>query len=387
MKTKGALLHGANQPWSVEAINVGEPIEGEVLVRLAASGLCHSEEHVVTGDTPAARWPLLGGHEGAGTVIKTGPGVTRVKEGDHVVLSLAGCGACEPCREGHQNVCDESWRYLSGEAIADNTFRVHTADGQEVAVACVEGTFAPYTTVSQFSVVKIDDDVPLELAALLGCGVVAGWGAASRVANVQSGDVVVVVGLGGLGTAALLGAIACGASAVYVIDPLENKRDLAVEFGAKQAFSSFEEAFEPIQHATFGAMAHSVILIPGRMSGEYIEPAMGLVRKCGTLAVIGMGSFEEDDTKLNLAWLTSMNKTIKGGQLGGGSPQEDILKMVRMYKAGKLPLEKLVTARYTLEEINEGYQDMRDGKNIRGLIVYGENDYVADEPTSETAGR
>jgi len=375
MKTKGALLYGINEPWRVEEIDLGEPITGEVMVRLAASGLCHSEEHVVTGDTPAVRWPMLGGHEGAGTIIKVGPGVTRVKEGDHVVLSLAGCGACEPCREGHQNVCDESWRYQSGEAIADNQFRVHTQDGKDVAVACVEGTFAPYATVSQFSVVKIDDDVPLELAALLGCGVVAGWGAAMRVAEVKPGDVTVVVGLGGLGTAALLSALACGASKVFVIDPLANKRELAVEFGATAAFSSFEEAFTPIQEATYGAMAHSVILIPGRMSGSYIEPAMSLVRKCGTLAVIGMGSFEEDETKLNLAWLTCMNKTIKGGQLGGGSPQEDVLKLVRLYKEGKLPLEKLVTGRYKLEEINEGYQDMRDGKNIRGLIVYGDADY------------
>ena len=164
-------------------------------------------------------------------------------------------------------------------------------------------------------------------------------------------------------------------SKVFVIDPLPNKRELAVEFGATAAFSSFEEAFTPIQEATYGAMAHSVILIPGRMSGSYIEPAMSLVRKCGTLAVIGMGSFEEDETKLNLAWLTCMNKTIKGGQLGGGSPQEDVLKLVRLYKEGKLPLEKLVTGRYKLEEINEGYQDMRDGKNIRGLIVYGDADY------------
>jgi NDMA-dependent alcohol dehydrogenase len=375
MKTKGALLYGPGQEWQVEEIDVGDPLSGEVTVKLAASGLCHSDEHLVTGDTPAPNWPIIGGHEGAGVVIKVGPGVTRVKEGDHVVLSLAGCGACEPCREGHQNVCDEGRRYVSGEAIADDGFRVTNKDGKGVAQFCLEGTFSPYTTVSQFSVVTVDHDIPLHLAALIGCGVTAGWGAAARVAEVKAGDVVVVVGLGGLGSSALLSSLANGASRVIVIDPLPNKQEAALKLGASDAFGSFEEAFGPIEQMTNGAMAHAVILTPGRMEGAYIEPAMTLVRKLGILAVIGMGSFEEDDTKLNLGWLTAMNKKIHGGQLGGGSPQEDVLMLIRMYKAGKLPLESLVTQTYKLEDINQGYQDMRDGKNLRGLIIYGDEDY------------
>ncbi|KAA9151855.1 NDMA-dependent alcohol dehydrogenase [Amycolatopsis acidicola] len=374
MRTKGALLYGPGQDWRVEEIEIDDPVAGEVQVELAASGLCHSDEHLVTGDNVAPNWPILGGHEGAGVVTKVGPGVTRVKEGDHVVLSLPGCGACEPCRRGHQNVCDESWRLVSGEPIANDVMRVRTGDGKPVAQFCLEGTFAPYATVSQFSVVPVDPAMPLHLAALIGCGVTAGWGAAMRVAEVKPGDVVVVAGLGGLGTAALLSALACGASAVFVIDPLPGKRKSAIELGATDAFESFEDATGPLREFTRGAMAHSVILTPGRMEGAYIEPAMTLVRKLGVLAVIGMGSFEEDDTKLNLAMLTAFNKTIRGGQLGGGSPQEDVRMLVRTYLAGRLPLEKMVTSTYRLEEINQGYQDMRDGVNLRGLIRFDERD-------------
>lgn len=375
MKTRGALLYGPGQDWQVEEIEVGDPIAGEVTVRLAASGMCHSDEHLVTGDTPAPNWPILGGHEGAGVVIKTGPGTTRVREGDNVVLSLPGCGHCEACRTGHQNVCDESWRLVSGEMIADDGFRVRNRDGRGVAQFCLEGTFSPYTTVNQQSVVKIDDDMPLDLAALIGCGVTAGWSAAARTAGVRAGDIAVVVGIGGLGTAAMLSSLAAGASTVIAIDPLPNKQGAALKLGAHLAFSSMEEAFEPIKELTRGKMAHKVILTPGRMEGAYIEPALSLVAKLGTLAVIGMGSFEEDDTKLNLGWLTAMNKQIHGGQLGGGSPQEDVQMLVRMYKAGKLPLDEMVTTRYRLDDINQGYQDMRDGKNLRGLIVYGDDDY------------
>lgn len=375
MKTKGALLYGPGQEWQVEEIEVGEPMAGEVMVKLAASGLCHSDDHLVTGDISAPKWPILGGHEGAGVVVKVGPGVTRVAEGDHVVLSLVACGACEPCRQGHQSVCDEGKATVSGEMIADGGYRVTNKEGQDVVQFCLEGSFAPYATVHQFNVVKIDDDVPLHLAALLGCCVTSGWGAATRVAEVGPGDVVVVAGFGGLGSSALLGSLAAGASAVYVIDPLPGKQEMALKLGASQVFASFEEAFEPLQHLTAGRMAHAVVLTIGVMRGEYIEPALSLVRKHGILAVIGLGRFDDGDVKLNLQSLTSLNKRIQGGTLGAGSPQEDIQMFARLYQAGKLPLESLVTTTYRLEEINQGYRDMHEGKNLRGVVVYGEDDY------------
>lgn len=375
MKTKAALLYGVGQKWQVEEIELGEPVDGEVLVKMAASGLCHSDDHLITGDIPVPHYPILGGHEGSGVVVKVGAGVTRVKEGDHVLISLAACGACEPCRTGHQTMCDLSKAYVTGQAIADGTYRVKNKDGKDVAVFCLEGTFAPYATVSQFSVVKIDDDIPLDVAALIGCCVTAGWGAAMRVANVQNGDIVVIAGFGGLGVSAFLACQAAGVAAVIVIDPLENKRELALEWGASQAYATFEEAFEPLAHMTNGAMAHKVILTMGRMEGRLIEPARQLLRKLGTMAVVGLGAQDDHEVTLNLQSLTGMSQDIRGSQMGGASPQQDAQMYVNLYKAGKLPLEKLITRRYRLEEINEGYQDMRDGKNIRGVIIYGDDDH------------
>ena len=375
MKTKGALLWGPHQDWSVEEIEMGDPVPGEVTVRLAASGLCHSDEHLVTGDTPAEDWPMLGGHEGAGVIETVGEGVTRFKQGDHVVISaVPGCGHCPSCLVGHGSLCDEGARAVTGLAIADDTRRVKVKD-TTAGMFCLAGTFAPYTTVNEASLVKVPFEMPLEKAALLGCGITTGWHSATRVADVRPGETVVVVGVGGLGSAALLASVACGAEKIVAIDPVPFKQEEAGKLGATHTFASMEEALEPLIEMTEGRLAHKVILTPGRMEGAYIQPALELTAKLGTLAVIGMGSFAEDDTKLNLAWLTAMQKTIKGGQLGGGSPKGDISRLVGLYLDGKLRLDDLITRRYKLEEINQGYQDMRDAKNLRGLIEYTDADH------------
>ena len=167
MKTKGAILHAPGEPWKIEEFELGDPVAGEVQVRLTASGLCHSDHHLRTGDSPVPM-PVLGGHEGAGVVTKVGPGVTRLAEGDHVVTAfIPACGVCEPCSRGQQNICDEGARLMSGLAIADNTHRLHTSDGDPITQMCMLGTFAPYITVSEASVVKIEDDIPLRACGSL----------------------------------------------------------------------------------------------------------------------------------------------------------------------------------------------------------------------------
>jgi len=375
MKTKGALIWGTHQDWRVEEIEMGDPVAGEVTVRLAASGLCHSDEHILNGDTPVEEWPMLGGHEGAGVIERVGEGVTRFKVGDHVVISaVPGCGYCPSCLIGHGSLCDEGARAVSGIAMADDTRRVKVG-GKEAGMFCLAGTFAPYTTVNQASLVPVPFEMPLEKAALLGCGITTGWHSAFRVADVRPGETVVVVGLGGLGASALLASVAAGAERAIVIDPVPFKQESAGKLGATHTFASMEEALDPIIEMTQGRLADKVILTPGRMEGSFIQPALELTKKLGTLAVIGMGSFAEEDTKLNLAWLTAMQKTIKGAQLGGGSPRGDIPRLVDLYLDGKLPLDDLITSTYKLEEINQGYQDMRDAKNLRGLIEYTDADY------------
>jgi NDMA-dependent alcohol dehydrogenase len=373
MKTKGAILWGTNQPWSVEEIEVGDPQAGEVMVQLAASGLCHSDEHLVTGGTPI-EMPVLGGHEGSGVVIKVGAGVTGLKEGDHVVTAfIPACGQCPPCSNGHQNLCDLGAALLGGKAISDGTNRV-TAKGQGVQTMCLLGTFSPYITVHQASVVKIEPDIPLAVAALVGCGVTTGWGSATKVADVRPGENVVVMGAGGVGMNAVQGAAAAGAKRVMVIDPVEAKREWAMEFGATHTYASAEEAMVGVNELTWGRMAEKVIITVGDIQGENVQQALSLTGKGGRTVVTGMGQAANMDVKLSLFELTLLQKDLQGAIFGGSNPRAEIPALLSLYQEGQLKLDGLVTKTYTLEDINEGYQDMRDGKNIRGMVLYSDAD-------------
>ncbi len=373
MKTKGALLWGVGEKWSIEEIEVGDPRAGEVMVELAASGLCHSDLHLVQGDW-THDYPILGGHEGAGVVTKVGDGVTKVKEGDHVVLSFVpSCGKCEECRTGRYNMCENGQYLLTTHSIADGSARVQVR-GQDVVQMCLLGTFAPYATVHEDSVVKIDDSIPLELAALVGCGVTTGWGTATKVGDVRPGDTVVVVGVGGIGINAVQGSVAAGAKRVIAIDPVDFKRSAAEKFGATHTFSSMAEALEPVTEMTWGKLADKVIITVGDLHGEMLLPAQLLLKKGGRLVVTALGPDSMIETHLNLFLLTNYQHEVKGALFGGASPQYDIPELLSMYQAGKLNLADLVTTRYRLDQVEQGYQDMKDGKNLRGVIVYTDED-------------
>jgi NDMA-dependent alcohol dehydrogenase len=374
MKTKGAILWKPGSEWSVEEIEVGDPRWGEVTVQLAASGLCHSDEHLVTGATPLPFYPALGGHEGAGVVIKTGPGVTDLREGDHVVTAfIPACGKCVPCANGHQNLCDLGASLLTGQSIADGSYRV-SARGQDVIPMCLLGTFSPYITVHEASVVKIAPDLPLDVAALVGCGVTTGWGSAVRAAGVRAGETVVVMGAGGVGMNAVQGAAAAGARYVIVVDPAESKRAWAPGFGATHAFASVDEARAALTDLTVGRLADKVIITVGEIHGEHIGEALSLAGKGGRVVVTGMGSAFDSDVKMGLFELTSLEKEVRGSLFGSANPRAEIPALLELYRQGRLNLDGLVTTRYRLDQINQGYQDMRDGSNIRGLIVYTDAD-------------
>ncbi|MDG3012559.1 NDMA-dependent alcohol dehydrogenase [Rhodococcus sp. D2-41] len=374
MKTKGAILWGINEPWSVEEIELGDPHEGEVQVELAASGLCHSDHHLVTGDTPLPFFPAIGGHEGAGVITKVGPGVKDLKEGDHVVLAfIPACGKCEPCSTGHQNLCDLGANLLTGQSISDGTARIQ-ARGKDVLPMCLLGTFAPYVTVHQASVVKIDEYIPLEVAALVGCGVTTGWGSVTNVAEVRPGENVVVVGVGGVGINSVQAAAVSGAKHIIAIDPVEYHREQAKRFGATHTFASMAEAIGPVMELTWGKMAEKVVITVGRIGGEDIDPAMTLTAKGGRCVVVGMGAMSDMDVKLNLFLLAMLQKSLQGAIFGGANPRKEIPSLLSMYKAGKLNLDGLITNTYRLEDINQGYQDMLEGKNLRGIIKYTEAD-------------
>lgn len=374
MRTKGALLWELNSPFRVDEIDVGDPVDDEVQIRMHAAGMCHSDYHLTTGATPIPL-PALGGHEGAGVITKVGKNVTGLQEGDHVILAfIPSCGACQPCLRGHRSLCDRGAALLGGKAIADGTSRVH-AGSTEVAPMNLLGTFAPYMTVHQDSVVKIDPDVPFETAAIIGCAVPTGFGSATNVAQVRPGETVVIVGVGGIGLSALQGAVISGAQHVIAIDPVEFKRDTALKFGATHTFSSMAEAIVPVLELTHGFMAEKTIIAVGDMRGEYIEDALTLTAKTGTCVVTGMGSMTDVDVKLNLFLFTMLQKTLKGNIFGGGSSHVETPRLVAMYKSGLLKIDEMVTNTYRLEDINQGYRDMIDGKNIRGVVVFDESDW------------
>ena len=369
MKTKAAILWEVNTPWSVEEIELDPPKESEVLVKIAASGMCHSDEHLVTGDLPF-ELPIIGGHEGAGVVEQVGEGVSWLKPGDHVVFGfIPSCGRCPSCSTGHQNLCDLGAAQAGGRQISDGTAR-HHAQGSDLGLMCLVGTFAHHTVAHEASCIKIDPDIPLDRACLLGCGVVTGWGSAVYAAEVAPGDVVAVVGVGGIGANAIQGAKLAGAKQIWAIDPLENKREKAMEFGATHTAASMEEALPAIQEASWGRMANKVIMTMGVGSGALMAEAMALASKRGRVVVTNIHPALQMDAQLNFFDLTVMEKQVVGSLFGSANPRVDIPKLLELWRQGQLDLDGLVSKTYPLEGINDGYEDMRQGNNIRGVLVY-----------------
>jgi S-(hydroxymethyl)glutathione dehydrogenase/alcohol dehydrogenase len=331
--------------------------------------MCHSDEHLVTGDLPF-ELPIIGGHEGAGVVTQVGAGVSWLQPGDHVVFGfIPSCGRCVSCSTGHQNLCDLGAYLGTGKQIADQTSR-HHANGKDLGIMCLLGTFAEHTVVHESSCIKIDKDVPLDRACLLGCGVVTGWGSSVYAAEVEPGDTVVVVGVGGIGANAVQGARIAGAKRIVAIDPVEFKREKAMEFGATHTASSMAEAGPLLQELTRGTMANKVIMTMGVGNGAMIGEAMALAAKRGRVVVTNIHPALEYGASMSLLDLTLMEKQLVGSLFGSGNPRSDIPKLLDLYREGQLDLDGLVTRTYALKDINEGYRAMRDGENIRGVIIY-----------------
>jgi S-(hydroxymethyl)glutathione dehydrogenase/alcohol dehydrogenase len=348
--TKAALLWGADEPWSVEAVEIGQPQPDEVMVKLVAAGLCHSDHHLVTGSIPPLGFPVLGGREGAGIVTEIGSGVERLEVGDHVVLTPApSCGS-----------------------QGDGRMR---ARGRDVFLSSRLGTFCPYAVVPQQSVVKVDPAVPLGVASLLGCTVLTGHGAATHSAGVRPGEDVVIVGLGGVGMSAVQGAARAGARHVFVVDPAEWKRDAALVFGATHGYADLGSAMGGVADATNGLMAKKVIVAVGHVDGRDLDTWLILTSKGGMCVLAALGDLAATDVTANLAINILLQKRLQGSLLGGGNPHHDIPLLASMYLAGKLDLDEMVTREYRLDQINDGFRDMLDGKLIRGIIRYAEEDW------------
>ncbi|MGV0641780.1 NDMA-dependent alcohol dehydrogenase [Mycolicibacterium sp. XJ2546] len=368
MKTKAAVLWEFGADWSVEEIELDPPQAGEVLVSWEATGLCHSDEHVHRGDLPAPL-PLVGGHEGAGVVQEVGPGVPGLAPGDHVVASfLPACGRCRWCSTGQQNLCDLGAMIMTGTQL-DGTYRRHL-NGTDIGAMALVGTFSQFGTVPEASVVKIDNDFPLSRACLLGCGVTTGWGSAVNTAKVGPGDTVVVIGCGGIGSGAIQGARLAGAEKIVVVDLVESKRDKALLFGATHFVTSAAEAMELVGDLTRGVMADSVLLTVGLLEGAMIDEALNLVRKGGAVVVTAIAAMTDVTPTLPMMMFTLFQKRLLGSLYGEANPRADIPRLLNLYRDGQLLLDETVTAEYKLDDVNEAYDDMLAGRNIRGVVVH-----------------
>ncbi len=380
------MAYGIGGDWTIEEIEVDEPKAGEVLVQWKAAGLCHSDEHLLTGDmVPTAEmlppemggtiFPIVGGHEGAGVVAAIGPGVASVEVGDHVSASFVpACGTCRYCSRGQQNLCDQSGGTFLPGMITDGTSRHRLVSGpmagHELNLMAKLGTFAEFTCVSETQVIKVDQDLPLSSVALVSCGVATGFGSAANRGGVRFGDTVVVVGIGGIGINAVQGARVAGATQIVAVDPIEFKREQAMEFGATHTFSSMEDALPHVLEMTHGHMADVVVMTPGVLYGDLMQLGVNLAGKGGTIVVTGIAPITQTESSVNLFEVAMWNKEIKGTIFGSLNPRVDIPHLLDMYRQGQIKLDELVTNTYELPAINDGYQAMRDGTNLRGVIVH-----------------
>jgi NDMA-dependent alcohol dehydrogenase len=383
MRSRAAILYEYGRPWTVEEFELDPPRSGEVLLRLAATGLCHSDEHIRQGRLAAppetlrslglpAMSPTIGGHEGSGVVVEVGKGVSRFAPGDHVVTSfVAVCGQCRWCASGMEYLCDTGAGTLAPGMPTDGTFRHHTVDGRNLGHVSKIGAFAEHTVVSADSLVKIDQRLPLVPAALLACAVPTGYGSAARRANVRGGDTVVVIGAGGIGTAAIQGARISGAARIVVVDPVEFKRESAPAFGATHTAATTPEAIEVVRDLTRGVMADAVVVSPAMIGEADVGAALTLTRKGGTCVLTGLPEPNMNSIAVVLQDFILMNKTLCGTMFGSCNPKSDIPLLATLYESGQLLLDEMITKRYGLDAINDAYADLAAGELIRGVIDFG----------------
>lgn len=373
VRSQAAVIWEPGQPWQIVEIEVDPPGPGEVLVEWAYAGLCHSDEHFRSGDRVhpdlvSELFPLLGGHEGAGVVSQVGPGVVGLAPGDHVTASFSPtCGVCKYCATGRGYICNANRNFMAKGQLVDGQIK-HWVGGEPLYVMAKLGTFAERTVVAAESLVKIDEDVPLDAACLVSCGVATGWGSAVERAGTRPGDVVAIVGLGGLGASAVQGARLAGAGAIVGIDPIELRRNMAQKFGATHLAASLEEAKPVIDHLTFGQGADRVILTAGVVTAEIIHDGLAITGKGAVCVVTGMGPLGESPVPIDIGAFALFAKELRGCLFGALDPREAAPRLLDLYRKGLLDIDGMIT-RYRLEDIGTALSDSLEGRNVRGVLT------------------
>jgi Zn-dependent alcohol dehydrogenase len=366
-RAKAVVARELSQPPVVEAIEVETPRHGEVTVRLAACGVCHSDLSATNG-TIAYPLPLVLGHEGAGVVTAVGEGVSRFAVGDHVVSSFVSmCGRCHYCQTGRPQLCVQSLQALY--TLPDGTVRTRDAAGRSLNVFCGCGVMAELATLHADNLVKIDKQMPLDRAALIGCGVMTGVGAAINTAGVEAGSVAVVFGCGGVGLNAIQGCAIAGAGMIVAVDTSDVKLGLAKQFGATHGFNvSGQENVGKSLYKLCGGGADYAFDCVG--AGKISEQAWGVLRRGGTAVVVGIAGAKEQIT-LNAQQVALSEKTLKGCYYGSARPAQDFPRLIGLYRAGRLKLDELITRTYSIEEAPQALADLASGAVGRGVIIFG----------------
>lgn len=374
METRAAVLvesgrpgpYAESGPIEVSTLTVDPPGPGELLVRVGSAGLCHSDLSVINGSR-LRPLPMALGHEAAGEVVAVGEGA-EFEPGDHVVLAFVpACGSCERCVGGRPALCGPGARANGAGTLLGGGMRFTSEDGSRPFHHLGVSAFSEYTVVSSRSAVKVDPDLPYEIAALFGCAVLTGAGAAFYSADVKPGDSVAVFGLGGVGLAALLAAKAAGASRIVAIDVVESKRALAVELGATDVVAGGPDAVDAVRDLTGGG-AEKVIDTTGVV--PVLEQSYAATRAGGTTVTVGLPA-PGVPVSLPALSLVAEERTLKGSYLGSSVPRRDVPRFIELYKAGSLPVDGLLSHRLALEDINAGFDRLHSGEAVRQVVDFG----------------
>ena len=362
--------YASSKPLAIETLELDPPGPGEVLLRLKAAGLCHSDLSVVNGDRPRPM-PMALGHEAAGTVEQIGPvvgeeGASDLAVGDHAVcVFVPSCGHCEPCTVGRPALCEPGASANGAGTLLSGAHRLHRSDGTAVNHHLGVSAFADYATVSRRSVVKVDPDLPFDQAALFGCAVLTGVGAVFNTARLPAGSSAAVIGLGGVGLSSLLGAIAAGARQVVAIDLSDEKLAFARELGASETVNAADPAaVQQVKDVTHGGVEYAFELAG---STGALDLAFRITRRGGTTVTAGLPP-PTATMPLSPVILTAEERTLKGSYIGTAVPGRDIPHYIELFRRGRLPVDRLMSGMLSMDEINEGFDRLHDGHAIRQLV-------------------
>ena len=374
MKVRAAVLDkmGRERPYTnslplaIEELDLDPPGDGEVLVDIKAAGLCHSDLSVIDGNRPRPT-PMALGHESAGIIAELGPGVTDLAVGDHVVSTLVpSCGHCIPCASGRPMLCEPGVGANTAGTLYSGKFALHR-DGADIHHHIGISAFAEFAVMSRNSVVKVDSTLPLVEVAMFGCAVITGVGAVINTAGAKAGSTVAVIGLGGVGLNAILGARLAGARRILALDILDHKLALARQLGATDTFNAGEaDCVESVREATGGGVDYA---IDTAGAGPALETAWAITRRGGTTVTAGL---PHPDTRLAVpaVMMVGEERTLKGSYGGSSVPVRDIPRYIDLYQQGLLPVDRLLSEQITLDQINEGFDRLAEGATIRQMVIF-----------------